>query len=298
MCKRVKKNKEFAKDLNSDLIVPDVVGETETPLIGTSGGDKSGEDVDFGEFYRFAEITGETAKQVKEDCVLYRVKKIMERLGKVVSGVNATDKDFRAMLSNAHTLNLGQITVSPAYISSIKRQFKQGADEYKVGVIIDFPFGESLFKTKLNDLHSAIQADADEVTVVLPSMLVSGDYTAFKKQAKKIGDVKHCTGIAVSVSDFTEEQIKAVFKAVEKTNLDYVTLLFGATDMTTLREKLGCISKHKGHKRVKILASVKSVAGVSEVLKSGVDELLTPYADKIGEKLVEDFHLKNVELVR
>ncbi len=298
MCKRLKKNKESGQNVKYDLIVPDVVGETETPLIGARAGDKNGEGVDFGEFYRLAEITGETAEQVKEDCVFYRVKKIMERLGKVVSGVNATDKDFRVMLSNARTLNLGQITVSPAYISSIKRQFKQGADGYKVGVIIDFPFGESLFKTKMSDLHSAIQADADEVTVVLPSMLISGDYAAFKKQAKKIGDVKHCTGIGVSVSDLTDEQIKSVFKAVEKTNLDYVTLLFGATDMTTLKEKLGAISKYKGHKRVKILASVRSVAGVSEVLKSGVDEILTPYADKIGEKLVEDFHLKNVELVR
>ena len=102
--------------------------------------------------------------------------------------------------------------------------------------------------------------------------------------------------IAISAQELTEEKIKSVVKAVEKSKVDGVTLVFGDASENEITEKIAYIKKYKRTKTLKILGNVLSEKGLTALFNLGVDGVLTPYADEIGKDLFKDFNIKTVNL--
>jgi deoxyribose-phosphate aldolase len=222
----------------------------------------------------------------------------MNKLTKVIVRYNVTDKELEKILVNCDTLNANGVLISPAYLPAIMRQKKKQNLKVKIGSVIDFPFGESLFKSKLNDVRDSIKMGVNGVTVMLPTMLLEGkNVKQFKKQSKKIGRIKRVeTSISLSAMDLTSEQIKTAFKITERTKLNAVTFIFGDVGLEEFREKMAVINKYRGKKPIKILANVENVPAVQELIKDQVDGILTPFADEIGTELIKRFDIKSVKL--
>ena len=148
-------------------------------------------------------------------------------------------------------------------------------------------------------MRECVKAGVDQITVAIPNVLNdSSTYKIFKKQIKKVGrSFKANSGVAFNASDLTDEQIKRAMKVTNKSKLSFVVFAFGDATLEELKNKMNVINKYKGSKKVCVLANVDRAEAVMELFKLNVDKILTPFADSIGEELVQRFRIKSVKLV-
>ena len=224
----------------------------------------------------------------------------MDKMAKVIVRYDISSKELEKVLVNSNRLCINEILLAPLHIESMRKSVKKhNLENQKVGVIIDFPFGESTLKSKLVSIGEAKRDGVDSVTVMMP--------TALLKEEKKKEFIKHLKktarafkgekGIAISATDLTAESIELAVKLVEKTKLDFLTLVFGEAREQTLIEKMSAVNSVKHSKKIKVLGNVETAGAMIELYKLNTDVILTPYADDIGKELVDRFKIKSLKLV-
>lgn len=257
------------------------------------------EGIDFTGFYALAELMNMSMQEALDKCCTFQLKNLMSKIGKVLLRYNTTSEEMGKILFNTSALGVKETLVSPVYVNMCRSEINKNRElNQHIGAIIDFPFGESDFKSKIIGIKENIKSGVDSVTVMLPSMLLAKDrQRELKKQIKRIARFSGAEkGVAVSASDVTDEQIKILMKLVEKYNLAFTTLVFGNITEEELIVKVSAADKCKVKKQLKVLANVDSANGITELFKLKTDVILTPYADEIGRELVEKFKIKNLEL--
>lgn len=250
-------------------------------------------------FVELADLLNITIEQVKDECCLFQIRKLMSKIGKVIVRYDVPEDELERVMFNAGELKIGEILVSPAYIPSLTRHAKKyGLTDKRICALIDFPFGESLFKSKITSVREAIKAGVDGTVIMMPAMLLHGkNVKIFKKQVKKLGRIRKAhAGVALSVMDITDDELKAAFKIIDKTAIENVTLVFGNVSEEELRVKMTAVNALRGKKPVRVIANVETVEAVQKLTALSVDGILTPFADELGKKLVEKFKVKSVTL--
>mgnify|MGYP003457440365 CR=1 FL=1 len=56
------------------------------------------------------------------------------------------------------------------------------------------------------------------------------------------------------------------------------------------------INKHRGDKKIFVLASIERAESLIELFKLKIDMVLTPFADDIGRDLIKRFNVKSIKL--
>lgn len=269
-----------------------------TPKINSIDFTASDDGANFDAFKELATLLNLPLWKIKDECCLFQIKNLMAKIGKVMVRYSTTEKELEKMLYNVNQLAVGTILIAPAYIpNTVRYAKKQNHNGPKIHSIIDFPFGESLFKSKLSDIKESIKL-VNGATVVIPCMLLSPkNLRTLKRQVRAIGRFKKIiTGIGISAMDMNEWQIKTLFRVVEKSKINHVTFLFGEVSEAELKEKMQVINKYKCRKAIKVLGSVQTIGAVQELIALSVDEILTPYADQIGADLIKRFNIKTINL--
>ena len=255
---------------------------------------------DFSAFYELARLLNTDIESFKDECCLFQIKNLMHRLGKVIIRLNVTDSELAAVVDNSAKLETSEILLSPAYLPALVRRVeREKLEKLNICALIDFPFGESTFKSKMTNVKDVIKTGVDGVTVMMPAMMLERDNLKnFKKQCRKISrSLKNRAGIAVAAQDLNEDAIKTLVKTAEKTALAHVTFIFGEAGEQELKFKFGTILKYKSKKVCfKILGNVMRPEAVMELFKMGAETILTPYADDIGEELLKRFKIKCLKL--
>lgn len=266
---------------------------------GKSEKEKKEEKDGYDEFPDLAALMNTTVEALKDEFFLFQIRKLMSRMGKVIVRYNVSEKELERFFVNSSLLELGEIVVSPVYLQSCAKQIeKNRLHNLRVGSLIDFPFGESSLKSKMADIRDSASFDADDITVVMPSVTTAEENAnILKKQAKKISrSYRKGAGIALNATDLTDDQIKRAIKTAERTKLSFITFIFGETALSELVNRMTFINSIKGNKKIKVLANVDSAEGIMQLFKLDVDVILTPYADVIGKELIERFNVKGVKL--
>ncbi len=254
---------------------------------------------EFSGFPDLAKLMNTTVLQLKDEFFLFQIRKLMSRMAKTVIRFGISDKEMEKLFFNAKALEMDEIVVAPAFLPAcIKQVNKLGGEGFKVGAIVDFPFGESTVKSKIAGIKECVKAGVDDINVMMPSLLVTKEnIKQFRKQSAKIGKLyKGFAGIALNATDLDEEQIKLAIKAVNKTKLAFLTFVFGTATLEEVNSKMSIVKKYKDDKKIFALANVDTAEGVMALFTNGVDKILTPYADEIGEELVKRFKIKSVKL--
>ncbi len=254
---------------------------------------------DFAEFPDLARLMNTTVAELKEEFFLFQIRKLMSKLAKALIRFSISDKQLEKLFYNAKALEIDEIVVEPTYLPACKKQVSRlGGEGFKVGSIIDFPFGGGTLKSKLASVKECVNAGVDDITVMMPTLLVTKEnIKQFKKQSVKIGKAfKGNAGIALNASDLDEEQIKLAIKTVNKTKLAFLTFVFGTASLDEVNAKMSIVKKYKDDKKIFALANVDNAEGVMALFTNGVDKILTPYADEIGEELIKRFNIKSVKL--
>lgn len=256
-------------------------------------------DADFSGFYALAELMNMSIDEALDKCCMFQVKNLMSKMGKVIVRYNVSNDEIAKILFNTSALGVSETLFAPAYLQSCKNEINRNPElNQKIGVIIDFPFGEGEFKSKCVGIKESIKEGVDSVTVMIPLLLLDKDrVNELKKQLKKISKFRGVErGIAVSCAELNEGQIKLLSKMTDRYKLSFITLVFGNVSEDELIEKVGVFSKYKGKKQLKVLANVDSARGITELFKLNTDVILTPYADEIGKELIERFKIKSLKL--
>lgn len=253
---------------------------------------------DDGDAGAFAKLLGETAEQVKDDYRLHEIRRFCAKIGKVNVRYELKDAEGVKIIDTCDKLAVSEILVSPAYLDVYRKAVnKSGIYGQKICALIDFPFGESTYKSKMADIKACLKYGVDGFTVVMPAVSVK-DTGAFKSQMKKLGKVSgKPTGVAFSASELDAEQIKLILKVAEKTELTSLTFAFGNETEEEIRGKCELIRRNKGKTEIRILGNVCSAEAVAAVVGLGADKVLTPYADEIAKELARRFNIKKVKLL-
>ena len=248
-------------------------------------------------FSRFADILNVDEKTILEECELFEIKNVMSKISRAVVRYGLSGSEIKALVNNACSSGLGGIAVAPAYIRDIALGLK-GREYIKVCAVIDFPFGEASFKVKMSEIKNAVKQGVDGISVVFnASAIMKENFAIFKKQLKKIGRVKGVEkSVAVSAEDMDTDNLKRFIHLAGKT-VDHATFLFGNVSEEKLHAKMQEITKHKGDLHVKVMANVENVYGVKTLIKDGVDEIVTPYADEIAKELFKEFEITGIKLM-
>lgn len=250
------------------------------------------------EFYNFSELLGESVEEVKDEFRFHEIKRLAEKLGKITVRYELKDSEAAKIVNNCSVLSVGEILASPAYLGAYRKAVnKSGLFEQKICALIDFPFGESTFKSKVADIKTCLKYGVDGFTVVMPSVAVK-DSGEFKSQIKKLAKISEKpTGVAFSAQELDAEKIKLIMKTAEKTGILSITFIFGEATEEEIKEKTELIRKNKGKKEVRIMGNVKTGDDFAAIRKLGADKVLTPFADDILKELVKRFNVKRVKLL-
>ncbi len=237
--------------------------------------------------------------EIKDEYCLFQIKKLMSKVGKVILRYNFTDAEIISMLSNCNTVGISEVLFSPSYLPAVFRENTRSKINYNgINAIIDFPFGESLYKSKLLEIKSSIKLGVKCVTVMMPTiMLTHKNLGALKKQAKAVSKLKKVnSSLAFNGVDLTEDGIKTMFKVLSKTKLKSITITFNEESLDEIVKKIELINEHKGALHVRVLANVTEVEQMKELLCLGVEQILTPYAEEIAKRLLERFNITKLKL--
>lgn len=285
---------DYLDGKDTDEILPPLVLPTD--LIIPDGNTPVNED---DMFPYLASLFNKSVKEIKEECFVYQIRKFMSKIGKVVVRYNVSDSELEKIFLNADALKFGGIIVAPIYLPiCAKLSKKHRLSHVKVGSLIDFPFGESSFKGKVQAIKEGMKIGIDTAQVTIPNMLIENEnLKQYKSQVKKVGKLfKDGSGIVLNATDLTDEGIKKALKIAGRTKLTSVTFSFGESTLEQVKEKLDVVNKYRGGKKIYVLANVDKAEAVTELMKLNVDMVLTPYADEIGKELVKRFNAESVKL--
>lgn len=260
-----------------------------------------------------AKLMNVSIEQLKDEFFLFQIRKFMGKLGKLIVRFNLTEKEIETILYNSHALEVGEVMISPVYLPICGRTVrKQRIDELQVNALVDFPFGENSFKSKISSVKESIREGVDGISVTMPNLLATMENAkVFKKQAKKVGKLyKNKSNVVINATDLTEEEMQRVLKLVGKTKLKGVILAFGEATLEEVKSKFKMVNEIRGvgdngkkarknkigKKEIGVIANVDRADAMAELFKLGVDKIVTPYADEIGEELVARFKIKSVKL--
>ena len=247
------------------------------------------------EFSRLADILNKDEDAIIDECKLFQIRNIMSRLSRALVRHGLDGENTRTLVKNAIKSGLGEIAAAPVYIDGVAKSIKAGED-VKVCAVVDFPFGESSFKSKTTDIKSCLKYGVDGFTVVMPVVAVK-DAGELKSQMKKLGKVsKKETGVAFSASELDAENIKLILKTAGKAGLSSLTFAFGDEGEEEIRNKCEIIRRNKGKTEIRILGNVRTANAVATVISLGADKVITPFADEIAKDLAKSFGIKKVKL--
>ena len=245
----------------------------------------------------FSRLLGESTDAIKDDFHLHEIRRFCARLSKLTVRYELKESEAIKIVDNCSKLAVSEILVSPAYLGIYKKAVnKSGIEGQNVCALIDFPFGESTYKSKITDIKACLKYGVDGFTVVMPAVSVN-DTGAFKSQMKKLSKAtKKPTGVAFSASELDVEKIKLILKTADKKGITSLTFAFGDETEDVIRGKCEIMRKNKGKAEIRILGNVVSAEAVAEIIKLGADKVITPYADEIAKELAKRFKIKKVKL--
>lgn len=254
---------------------------------------------DFSAFCALAELLNTSVEKIKDECCLYQVRNVMSRLGKVIVRYDISEKQLLKTIKNCLELSVSEILVAPIHLENCLKQVKKNnLQSQKISAFIDFPFGESLVKSKINDLKNCANYGIDGATVMIPSKIVlSENIKELKRQVKKFSKaISKQTGVAINATDIDSNAIVKAIKVIEKTKVSHIVFVFGDTPENEIKEKLSAIKTAKSKTQICVLGNVSSPEGVMALIRLNVDKIFTPFADNIGVELVKRFKIKSVKL--
>lgn len=260
-----------------------------------------------------AKLMNVSLSKLKDEFFLFQIRKLMGKLGKLIVRFNLSEAEIEKILYNSNELEMGEVVISPAYLPVCGRKVKKHRmNDLYINTLIDFPFGENSFKSKLNNVRESIRAGVDGVSVMMPNLLATPEnIKIFKKQVKKIGRCyKYNSNVVINATDLSEQEIQRVFKLITKTKLKGVVFAFGEATLEEVKSKITIANKLRGVgeakksrrknklsvKNMAVIANVDRADAINELFKLHVDKIITPYADQIGEELIKRFKIKSIKL--
>lgn len=238
-----------------------------------------------------ADILCVKKEAIISDCKRHILNKITGILTEAIVGASFSGNAAKT-IEKAITFGIRSVAISPCFIDEAEKAIaKKG--EVKVCAVVDFPFGESTFKSKYAEMKSAVKRGVDGTLTVFPIALTAKEnHKELKKQLKKTGKLRTETGVAISMENATDDAVKQFIRSADKSGVSYIGFLFGQSSEKEIEEKLAVITSEKSKKPIAVYAGVSEEAGLKKLYGAGVNAVISPYSSELAEKLFKDYKVK------
>ena len=172
------------------------------------------------DFTDLALLTESTVDELKEEFFLYYTRKFMSKVVKVVTRYAVSDIELEKIFVDADKLNVGGVMLPHVYLSSARKiKLKNKLENVKLFSIVDFPFGESSFKSKITGVRDGARFGVSETTVMTASVLMSEENKrVLKSESVKFGR-RGNVGLALNATDLDFSAIERAVKIFNKTKV-------------------------------------------------------------------------------
>lgn len=293
-------NEELINDITSESNVTVIEGNNALEVLPKqeSKGRRKVKSSD--NFEELAKLIHKKVDTVKDESYYFHLKNLLGRVGKVIVRYNIKDEALEKLLINANTFNLNGIILSPVFLKSCAKFVKKHSlEKLPICALIDFPFGESLFKSKISDIKESIKTGVDGAVVMIPvALTVKEKIKELKKHLRKYSSMYNgLVSVALNASDVLEEDMKRTLTLIEKYGIKKVTIVFGNATLDMVVKTLKNVCSAVKRLPIDIVSNVESAEVCVELFELGVNNVYTPYADKIGKSLFKKFGIKCAKLV-
>ena len=251
-------------------------------------------------FLDLAKLLDSNVEDILDDCLIYQIKKIMANIGKILVRFSVSDKEVEKLLVNTNLYGGQGLMSTPVYLPIIAKNVKKhNLESLPVGTLIDFPFGESVFKSKLIDVKTSIKKGVDKVMVMMPVALTAGDKArVLKGQLKKLAKFpNNLVGVAFNAGDALDSDLIKAIKLAQKCGIKEITLVFGVSTLEMVKTIIKNVKKVAKDITLNVNANIENAESCIDLVNAGADIVYTPYAEEIGKTLFKRFKIKGVKLV-
>lgn len=196
----------------------------------------------------------------------------------------ATWEDMKKLCEEALAHKTASVCVPPCYIKRIHDTY---GEQINICTVVGFPLGYSVTAAKQAEIAEALKDGANEIDMVVNISDVKNGL--FEKVEEEIRTLKKACGehilkVIIETCYLTEEEKKAMCKAVTQAGADYIKTSTGfgtggATieDIRLFKENIGAGVK------MKAAGGVKNAADLENFLKEGCERIGTSSAVSILE---------------
>ncbi len=204
---------------------------------------------------------------------------IPSRIEHTVLGPETTWSDVETVLDEAIAYGM-RACIPPCYLE----RASEYAPTVELVTVVGFPHGQHLVETKCQEAKQAWKAGAAEIDVVANvGSVKSGDIERVKSElGEVVAAVPVPTKVIVEAPLLDDDELRAVSKAVEAADADYLKTSTGFTEGGATVDDVALMSQYRP---VKASGGVRSWSDASELFDAGAERI----GASSGPTIVEEY---------
>ena len=234
-----------------------------------------------------ADLFGQSEGEMSKEFGVFKAKKLYKKLNYLVLDNSLFYEEVLKRLTIAVKYGFKSVTVLPSILTKTKSVLAGKGVE--VRVLIDYPLGEELFKTRLYSLKTAIKKGADCLLVTLPiSAIKNGEYKRVLKEIKKMLKVskKRKFSLVIDFSKLNVNEVKELLLEVVKYGkIESIIPTSGVDGVINFQAVKDLCELSGGKCKVEGFGYVTSSTQIVTALNSGASEILSENCPFIAEDL-------------
>lgn len=198
----------------------------------------------------------------------------------------ATWEDIRKLCEEALRFETASVCIPSCYVKRVRETFGGGIN---ICTVVGFPLGYCCSEAKLAETRQALKDGCDEIDMVINiGDVKNGDYEKVEAEIRAVKEIcgRHILKVIIETCYLTEEEKKAMCRAVTRAGADYIKTSTGFGTAGAVREDVELMKKHIGPDvKIKAAGGISSLEDVEMFLRLGCERIGTSRAVGLCEKL-------------
>ena len=191
----------------------------------------------------------------------------------------ATWEDIRKLCEEALRFDTAGVCIPSCYVKRVRETF---GGRINICTVVGFPLGYCNSEAKLAETRQALEDGCDEIDMVINiGDVKNGDYEKVEAEIRAVKEIcgRHILKVIIETCYLTEEEKKAMCRAVTCAGADYIKTSTGFGSAGATQEDVELMKKHIGPDvKIKAAGGISSLEDVEMFLNLGCERIGTSRA--------------------
>lgn len=208
----------------------------------------------------------------------------------------ATWEDISRLCQEAIRFRTASVCIPSCYVRRVRETF---GDRLTVCTVVGFPLGYCNSQAKLAETRAALADGCDEIDMVINiGDVKNGDYEKVEAEIRAIKEIcgRHILKVIIETCYLTEEEKKAMCRAVTGAGADYIKTSTGFGTAGATPADVELMKKHIGPDvKIKAAGGISSLEDMERFLELGCERIGTSRAVGICAEQEREEEIRNGE---